>query len=226
MLQRTKRALVNRGIVHLPPRYSLALQFRRCHGWWPDFKNPKTFSEKIQYRKLYDRDPRLVDHADKVLAKDIVTKKLGSEWITPTLWHGVKLPPLPERTWPKPYVIKANHGSGWNIFVRSETDEDWPAIERQTGEWIHSRFAPLLYEPGYNEIVPQILIEPFIGRDSTCRLTTSSLFSTVLSNTLRSASVGQPHFRLRSITVIGSNNAFATAIPPPIILPKSQQALS
>ena len=58
--------------------------------------------------------------SDKVLIKDFVSQKLGNEYVIPTLWHGTKLPPRDSRTWPKPYVIKANHGSTWNIFVRSD----------------------------------------------------------------------------------------------------------
>ena len=163
MLNRAKRAIANLGVSYLPARYSLACQFRARHGSWPNFRNPRTFSEKIQARKLYDSDPRFATHADKVLAKEIVAAKLGPEWVTPTLWHGKELPPVSARTWSKPYVMKANHGSGWNIFVRSKTDEDWDAIESTTKQWMSSRYEPLFREPGYSAIVPQLFVEPFIG---------------------------------------------------------------
>src|SRR4051812_45799357 len=58
----------------------------------PDLENPKTYSEKIQYRKLYDRDPRMPMLADKILVKEHVRKNLGESWIIPTLWAGSALP--------------------------------------------------------------------------------------------------------------------------------------
>jgi len=150
----------------LPKRTSLGLQFYRHHRYWPDLRNPRTFSEKIQYRKLHDRDPRLSLCSDKVLVKDYVAERLGSEWVTPTLWSGKSLPPREERTWPFPYVIKANHGQGTNIFVRSAEDADWPAIERETRRWLKARYRPHLREEHYHRIEPQLLVEPYVGAAS------------------------------------------------------------
>ena len=48
----------------------------------------KTFNEKVQRRKILDRDPRLSMCSDKVLVKDFVAKKSAPDWTTPTIWHG------------------------------------------------------------------------------------------------------------------------------------------
>jgi hypothetical protein len=83
---------------------------------------PRTFSEKVQRVKIFNRDPRLPQRENKILVKDFVRDRLGSEWVTPTLWHGEYLPPLDQRTWPVPFMIKANNGCG-GIFscARSPT---------------------------------------------------------------------------------------------------------
>lgn len=148
---------------YLPKRASLLAQYYRYHRRWPNLKSPSTFSEKIQYRKLYDRDPRLASCSDKLLVKDFVARTIGHEFVTPTLWSGRELPKLEDRNWPLPFFVKSNHGSGGNIFVRSEGDLDWPSIERQTRRWAKQRYRPHLREDHYNKIDPCILVEPFIG---------------------------------------------------------------
>src|SRR5579871_2473019 len=94
--------------------------YKQRFGHYPNLIFPKTFNEKIQRRKALDRDPRLPLRADKVLVKQFVAEKIGAEFVIPTLWHGPTLPPREERPWPRPFVIKANHASGWNHFVRHE----------------------------------------------------------------------------------------------------------
>jgi hypothetical protein len=149
-----------------PPELRLHLQFLRVHRRWGNFRAPRTFSEKVQYRKLYAVEPRFADFSDKVLVKHVVSKRLGSEWVIPTLWAGPRLPPLDERNWPLPFVIKANHGSGWNLFVREARDLDWPAIERMTSAWLARDFAPFTFEEHYRLISRQLLVEPLIGEPS------------------------------------------------------------
>jgi hypothetical protein len=128
--------------------------------------NPKTFNEKIQRLKFLNRDPRLPRREDKILVKDFVKEKLGSEWVTPTLWHGEHLPPLKQRSWPLPFVIKASNGCGWNIFVRQESDLNWSRIESLVVEWRRAPFGADMGEWLYGQIRPALLVEPFIGECS------------------------------------------------------------
>jgi hypothetical protein len=128
--------------------------------------HPTTFSEKIQRLKIFNRDPRLPQRENKILVKEFVRGKLGSEWVTPALWQGEYLPPLEQRTWPIPFVIKANNGCGWNVFVRQESDLDWPRIEKLAAEWRRTQFGADLGEWLYGEIKPALLVEPFIGNHS------------------------------------------------------------
>ena len=93
--------------------------------------------------------------ADKVLVKNFVAGKLGPGWITPTLWHGASLPPLHERIWPRPFVLKANHGSGMNIFVRSANDLDWPQIEVLCAKWLSENYGKSTGEWFYSSIERQ-----------------------------------------------------------------------
>ena len=150
-----------RLLLALPSSVSLSLQYLRAHHSLPNLRSPRTFSEKIQYRKLYDRDPRLPLLADKVLVKDYVEKKLGKRCLIPTLWSGRELPPRAERNWTPPYVVKTNHASGRNVFVK--TEPDWDKLERWFASWLSQTWQPHEYQWLYGEIEPQLLIEPYIG---------------------------------------------------------------
>ena len=158
----------SRAMGYIPEDLQVALFATRAHmksfHHIPNIVKPRSFNEKVCRRKIMERDPRFPVLADKVLVKDIVRAKLGDDWIIPTIWHGQHLPPVEERTWPMPFVIKVNSGSGWNIFVRNEAECDWPDIERRCDEWMRTTFGRHLGEWLYAHIKPQILVEPFIGK--------------------------------------------------------------
>jgi hypothetical protein len=158
------KSVYNFLIETLPPEASLKLQYARYHRRLLNLKKPRLFSEKVQYRKLHDRNPMLPLYADKVTAKDLVAESLGSDWVIPTLWFGTALPPRDERNWPLPYVIKANHGCEMNLFVRSAADQNWDEIESKGNRWLSIRYYNKVRQEWlYSQIQPQILVEPYIG---------------------------------------------------------------
>ena len=151
------------ALTALPDRASLGIQHWLRTGRWPNIGVPKTFNEKIQHRKLHERDSRMPELADKIEAKRHVAGMLGDNWVTPTIWFGDRLPPLPPRNWPIPFALKSSHGSGHNILIRSEDDLDWPAIERRALAWLSAPYAGYAREWLYGQIKPRLLVEPIIG---------------------------------------------------------------
>lgn len=144
-------------------RLRLEVLYRRKVGRTPNFKNPTHLTEKIQVAKLTWRSPRMVALADKVLAKQIVADKLGSEWVTPTLYSGPDLPPRDQRNWPIPYIIKINHRSGGNYFVTRPEHLDWDKIEKKVARWLRTGYGSPKLEWVYKPIKRQVLVEPYIG---------------------------------------------------------------
>ncbi|CAA9529185.1 MAG: hypothetical protein AVDCRST_MAG23-907 [uncultured Sphingosinicella sp.] len=142
----------------VPLKLSLMHWWRNGH--FPDLAQPTRFNELVQARKLHDRDPRLPQLADKVAVKEHVARRLGAEWVIPTLWHGTELPKAPE--WPLPFVLKSSHGCCQCAFVRTG-EEDWPAIRRRAEGWLKQRYGAILDEWLYSELKPGLLVEPFIG---------------------------------------------------------------
>lgn len=166
MLKSIFRPVRDRLFKLLPAEQAIRLDFFFFHRRWPRLNAPVTFSEKIMRRKLVDRDPRLPRLSDKIQAKEHVAAVLGSEWIIPNLWTGSALPPRAERKWPIPFVLKASHGSGWNVFVRSEKELDWGRTERLAAYWLTHRYGGFVREWLYAHMEPSLLVEPFVGREA------------------------------------------------------------
>ena len=162
-----KKTWERRVLDVLPERLQIAIwavrRFRWKFGCWPNLIWPRKFNELILLRKIWNRDPRILRLADKLLVKDYVRQKLGDDWVIPTLWSGESFPPRDKRDWPRPFVVKVNNGYGWNIFVRDEASCNWPEIEAQCAKWMSSAYGLQLGEWHYARMPSRIMIEPLIN---------------------------------------------------------------
>lgn len=100
-----------------PDKLFLQILYRARMGRSLNLKDPKSFSEKLQWLKLYNRRPEYTIMVDKVKAKDYVAHKLGDVYIIPTLgvWDDpdkIDFDSLPEQ-----FVLKCNHNSGIGMYI-------------------------------------------------------------------------------------------------------------
>ena len=60
-------------------------------GHWINWKDPKTFTEKLQWLKVYDYKPEYTQMVDKLAAKEYVAERIGKKYLIPTLgvWNRV-----------------------------------------------------------------------------------------------------------------------------------------
>lgn len=100
-----------------PDKLYLTLLFRLRMGYWIDWKNPKTFSEKLQWLKLYDRKPEYTVMVDKYAVKDYVAKIIGKEYIIPTLGVWDSPDDIDWDCLPQKFVLKTTHGGGGSGVV-------------------------------------------------------------------------------------------------------------
>ena len=151
----------------LPAPLSLALQFRHTQARWPNLKRPLSFNEKLQWRKLHDRNPILPALIDKLAVKTLMDERCGAgEWLIPTLWSGTRLSAETLAGFTPPYVIKPNHASGRILFNRGDCP-DLAALAARANAMLAAPYPRFLHEWPYAHIRPQLLIEPFIGASLT-----------------------------------------------------------
>ena len=91
------------------------------------FDNPQTFTEKSQWIKLYDQDPRKPQLADKYRVRDFIKKTIGEEYLIPIISidgvdHFENANDIDFEKLPNKFVLKCNHGSHMNIIVEVKSD--------------------------------------------------------------------------------------------------------
>ncbi|MDY2734465.1 ATP-grasp fold amidoligase family protein [Intestinibacter sp.] len=91
--------------------------------WWfsmnyrLNLSDPKTFNEKLNWLKLYNRKPEFTMMVDKYLVKDYVASKIGQQYIIPTLgvWNSPE--EIDFNKLPNSFVLKCNHNSGNGMII-------------------------------------------------------------------------------------------------------------
>jgi len=157
-------------------------KFLKCHGLGFDLVNPRSYSEKVIWRKVYDRNPLFPLLADKHRSREYVLQKLGwqkgREILVPLLFVTDKPEKIPFKDLPEEYIVKPNHGSGWSIIV----DPDYPANPRvivaKCRKWLRKVYGRSKMEWAYSEIRPVILVEKLL-KDSDGKIPTDWKFEVI-----------------------------------------------
>ena len=130
----------------------------------PNIKNPTTFNEKINWRKIYDRDPLYTSLSDKIAVKTYLSKKNLNLVIPKVLWEGTDLSDIENLdNLPSSYVIKANHASGTNFIVRNSKHLSEKKLLNLQKIWQKIEIHKTFVEWGYSKIPVKFFIEEFIG---------------------------------------------------------------
>ena len=146
----------------LPAKTHVQVDHFRAYGHIPNLKHPKTFAEKIAYRKLYDRDRRIAPLIDKIVSKEMMAARFGPDFIIPTLATFDSEAEVDFNALTYPWVIKANHASGVNAFLM-ERPANEQKVRRQLGRFLRYQHHKTSEEWAYSMIRPRLLVEPFIN---------------------------------------------------------------
>lgn len=85
-----------------------------------NFKNPKTYNEKLQWLKLHDRNPEYMKIVDKYEVKEYVSKLIGEEYIIPTLGIWDRFDDIDFDKLPNQFVLKCTHDSEGLVIVKDK----------------------------------------------------------------------------------------------------------
>lgn len=128
-----------------------------------DLKNPRTFNEKLQWLKLYNRRPEYTMMADKVLVRDYIAKTLGPEYLIPLLgvWDDpdeIDFDKLPDR-----FVLKCNHNSGLGMCIcKDKSKLDIDKVRKELREGLKQNYYLTGREWPYKDIPRKILCEQYM----------------------------------------------------------------
>jgi hypothetical protein len=152
-----------------PDNYAGELKdwFKLWSGKPLNLENPQTYNEKIQWLKLYDSTPIKTRLADKYLVRDWVKERIGEKYLIPLLGVWDKFDDIDFERLPDKFVLKANHGSGWNIIVKDKSTFEKAAAKGKFSIWLNTNFAFVNgLELHYKGITPKIIAEPYLENDN------------------------------------------------------------
>jgi len=152
-------------------------RFKRVHGYDLNLDDPKSFNEKVVFKKLFDRDPLLIMTSDKYRVRGFIRDRIGWEadnHLVPLLY--VTDDPEKLCKFDGQYIIKPNNGAGRWIIVE-EIDGKKRYIVDRIGQffdislreiimhcknWFKTVHGAEWYEWSYGMINPLVVVEKLL----------------------------------------------------------------
>jgi hypothetical protein len=152
-------------LYRISPEFTLKILFRLKVKRKLDLSNPKTYNEKIQWIKLYDRNPLMTVCSDKYHVRNYVAKLGLEHLLSNLLWEGFDPSKIPFDDLPDRFVIKITKGSGLNILCYDKSKIDKEATTRKLKKYLKQKFYLCYGEWFYEVEKPRIIVEEFLSED-------------------------------------------------------------
>ena len=127
-----------------------------------NLRNPTTFNEKTIWLKMFQRYENAHILADKILVKELVKDTIGEEYLIPTIAVFDSVSQIDFDKLPLAFVLKANHGSGWNIICEDKKKCDFIGMAKKLDKWLNINYYDIGKEYQYRNIVPKIICEMYL----------------------------------------------------------------
>lgn len=135
-------------------------------GVYPNIDKPRSFSEKQQWLKLNYHNNLMTTCADKWEVRDYVLSKGYPTILSRVFGVYDSFSDIPIEELPNKFVIKATHGSGWNLICHDKNDVNWFWWRKIMGIWLRNN----IFWPGrewpYKNMKPRLLVEEYLEDSS------------------------------------------------------------
>ena len=131
-------------------------------GYPLNLKNPQTFSEKLQWLKLNDKNPLYTTLVDKYAVKKYVANIIGDSYIIPTLGVWDSFEEIDFNVLPNQFVLKTSHDSGGFVACTDKNMFDFDAAKRLLSAHLKNDFYSETREWPYKNVKPRIIAEPYL----------------------------------------------------------------
>lgn len=153
--------------ARVPADQFLKRMYRVRMGKELNLENPLTYTEKLQWLKLFDHRPEYSVMVDKYAVKEYVAEKIGPEYVVTLLgvWERVEdidFDSLPER-----FVLKTTHDSGGIVVCHDKNSLDIPAAKKKLRYFLQREYYGNNREWPYKNVPHRIIAEAYM-EDSRC----------------------------------------------------------
>lgn len=126
-----------------------------------DLQNPKRFTEKLQWQKLYYRNPIMSTIVDKIAIRDYLKDKGYEKYLVPIIGSYRSVDEINFEKLPEKCIFKASHGSSMHLVKNGEISnlKLWKRIMKS---WLRMNIYVEGREWPYKDVQPGIICEKFI----------------------------------------------------------------
>ena len=160
------RFAILRMLKFVPDKAMIKLQYRIKLKRKLNLKDPKRYTEKIQWYKLYYRNPVMMECVDKYGVRKYI-EKMGLGNILNQLYQVVDRPEeinfdqLPDK-----FVIKTTNGSGTNILVKDKKTLNIAETKKKLNDFLNMAEASAGREWAYGGSSKKIIVEELLEDNS------------------------------------------------------------
>ena len=140
--------------------------WKKKMGYPLDLDHPRTFNEKMQWLKLYDRRPEFTSMVDKFAVKEYVAKKIGPEYVIPTLGVWDRTEDIEWDILPNQFVLKCTHDSGGLVICKDKNKLDKNKAINKLKRCLRHDFYLYGREWPYKDVPHRIIAEQYIEGDN------------------------------------------------------------
>lgn len=140
----------------------IELSYYNILGRKPNISTPVRYTEKVQWFKLHCRDLRYINYIDKYEVREIIQKKIGSNYLIPILGHWNNFDDIDFENLPNKFVLKCNHDSHSVIICKNKLLFDKENARKKITKALNTSFYTNSREWLYSKIKPCIIAEEYI----------------------------------------------------------------
>lgn len=132
-----------------------------------NLNNPQTFNEKLQWLKLYNRNPEYPRMVDKQEAKQYVASIIGDEYIIPTLGVWDRFEDIDFKALPNQFVLKCTHDSGSVVICKDKSTFDYKKARARIIRGLKNDLFWFGREWPYKNLTRKVIVEQFMKSDAS-----------------------------------------------------------
>ncbi|GHB22063.1 ATP-grasp fold amidoligase family protein [Shewanella indica] len=186
MNRRLKNIIRDISRYILSPKGYTFFRFIITHRYIPNFKCPRSFSEKIIHRKFNDDPKKYSKLVDKYTVRELVSEKVGGEYLIPLIKEVTKLSISDFNDLPSEFVMKtSNGGGGENVEVITDLNAfDKSELTNRFNQYLTVNVGNIVDEHFYDIESPKIVFEKLL-KHSDGRLPSDYKFHVFKKNNLK-----------------------------------------
>ena len=160
------KSVLRKILKYFPDGIYLKIIYYRVFRKKLNLRHPKTFNEKMQWLKLYDRNPRYVKMVDKYEVRKYIADNIGEEYLIPLLGVWNSFDEINFDKLPKQFVLKTTHDSGGVKICQDKNTFDFNEIKNYLNKHLKTNYYYSAREWPYKNVKPRIIAEKYMEDSS------------------------------------------------------------